>query len=192
MSEAPVVVVSGLPRSGTSLMMRILGAAGVPLLCDDARAPDPDNPQGYFELEAVKRTADDTGWLRDAPGRAVKVVAPLLRYLPGDRRYRVVFMRRDPLAVARSQAAMLARRGATPEAEPAALCDSLRRQQRAAETLLESRPEFDWLALDYDRLVEDPLSELERVIRFLGLDAGPDALASLIDPALRRQRPAIP
>lgn len=187
MAEAPIVVVSGPPRSGTSLMMRILQAAGVPLLCDEARPPDADNPHGYYELEAVKRTAVDAGWLRRAPGRAVKVVAPLLRHLPEGHRYRVLLMRRDPDAVARSQEAMRARRGAGPPADPAALCESLRRQQRAVETWLEARPAFDWLAVDYDRLVEDPLPVLERVLRFLGLDAEPRDLASLVEPALRRQ-----
>jgi hypothetical protein len=190
MADAQVVVVSGSPRSGTSLMMRILEAAGVPLLCDDARAPDEDNPRGYYELAAVKRTAEDAGWLRDAGGRAVKVVQPLLRYLPSDRRYRVILMRRNPDAVARSQEAMLARRGAAPKPDGAAIRRSLVRQLRAAETLLESRSECDWLGVDYDRLVSDAEPELERVILFLGLAATPAELASVVEPALRHQRPA--
>jgi len=190
MADAQVVVVSGSPRSGTSLMMRILEAAGVPPLRDDARPADADNPHGYYELAAVKRTAEDAGWLRDAAGRAVKVVQPLLRHLPSDRRYRVILMRRDPDAVARSQEAMLARRGAAPEPDGAATRISLVRQLRAAETLLESRPEFDWLGVDYDRLVSDAEPELQRVILFLGLDATAAELASIVEPALQRQRPA--
>ena len=190
MSEAPVVVVSGAPRSGTSLMMRILEAAGVPPLCDDTRPADVDNPHGYYELEAVRRMPDDSAWLRDAPGRAVKVVQPLLRHLPSDRRYRVILMHRDPDAVARSQEAMLARRGATPDSDRAAVRRSLVRQLRAAETLLEARPECDWLGVDYDRLVSDPVPELERVLLFLRRDATPAKLAAIVEPALRRQRPA--
>ena len=190
MSEAPVIVVSGAPRSGTSLMMRILEAAGVPPLCDDTRPPDEHNPHGYYELAAVKRMPEDTAWLRDAPGRTVKVVLPLLRHLPPDRRYRVVLMRRDPDAVARSQDAMLARRGATPDPDRAAVRGSLVRQLRAAETLLEARPECDWLGVDYDRLVSDAEPELQRVILFLGLDATPAELGSIVEPALRRQRSA--
>jgi hypothetical protein len=192
MGDATVVIVSGAPRSGTSLMMRILEAAGLAPLCDEARPPDADNPHGYYELDAVKRSAQDHGWLRGAGGRAVKVVQPLLRHLPSDRRYRVILMRRDPDAVARSQEAMLARRGAAPEPEPdgAATRISLVRQLRAAETLLESRPEFDWLGVDYERLVSDAEPELERVILFLGLDATAAELASIVEPALQRQRPA--
>jgi len=190
MGDAAVVIVSGAPRSGTSLMMRVLEVAGLAPLCDDARAPDADNPHGYYELEAVKRTAEDAGWLCGASGRAVKVVQPLLRHLPSDRRYRVILMRRDPDAVARSQEAMLARRGAAPEPDGAATRISLVRQLRAAETLLESRPEFDWLGVDYDRLVSDAEPELQRVILFLGLDATAAELASIVEPALQRQRPA--
>ena len=99
-------------------------------------------------------------------------------------------MRRDPDAVARSQEAMLARRGAAPEPDGAATRISLVRQLRAAETLLESRPEFDWLGVDYDRLVADAEPELQRVILFLGLDAKAAELASIVEPALQRQRPA--
>ncbi len=190
MGDAAVVIVSGAPRSGTSLMMRVLEVAGLAPLCDDARPPDADNPHGYYELEAVKRTAEDAGWLCCASGRAVKVVQPLLRHLPSDRRYRVILMRRDPDAVARSQEVMLARRGAAPEPDGAATRISLVRQLRAAETLLESRPEFDWLGVDYDRLVSDAEPELQRVILFLGLDATAAELASIVEPALQRQRPA--
>lgn len=190
MGDATVVIVSGAPRSGTSLMMRILEAAGLAPLCDEARPPDADNPHGYYELDAVKRSAQDHGWLGGAGGRAVKVVQSLLRHLPSDRRYRVILMRRDPDAVVRSQEAMLARRGAAPEPDGAATRISLVRQLRATETLLESRPEFDWLGVDYDRLVADAEPELQRVILFLGLDATAAELASIVEPALQRQRPA--
>jgi hypothetical protein len=190
MVDAAVVIVSGAPRSGTSLMMRILEAAGVSLLCDDTRPPDEDNPRGYYELDAVKRTPSDTGWLQHASGRAVKVVQPLLHHLPSDRRYRVILMRRDADAVARSQEAMLARRGATPDSDGAGARRGLVRQLRAAETLLESRSEFDWLGVDYERLVSDAEPELERVILFLGLDATPATLATVVEPALQRQHPA--
>ena len=90
-----VTVVSGAPRSGTSMMMRMLAEGGIPALTDGVRKPDSDNPHGYFEFEPVKRTKDDATWLADARGRAVKMVYELLRDLPADRSYRVVLMRRD-------------------------------------------------------------------------------------------------
>jgi hypothetical protein len=90
----PITVVSGLPRSGTSLMMQMLAAGGVPILTDAQRAPDEDNPRGYFELQAVKHTTQDASWLRDAPGKAVKIIHVLLKDLSAAQSYQVIFMRR--------------------------------------------------------------------------------------------------
>src|SRR5690606_36045182 len=98
----PVYIVSGLPRSGTSMMMRMLAAGGLPVLTDEVREADSDNPRGYFELEAVKGSAKDASWVRQAPGKAVKVISYLLRSLPADLEYRVVFMRRSLDQVVRS------------------------------------------------------------------------------------------
>ena len=111
MSDAPFIIVSGLPRSGTSLMMQMLHCGGVPALTDNVRERDEDNPRGYYELEAVKRTRNDASWLDDAAGRVVKLVHLLLYDLPPPRSYRVVFMKRDLNEVVRSQGVMLDRRG---------------------------------------------------------------------------------
>ena len=78
----PFTVVTGLPRSGTSMMMKMLEAGGVPPLCDGERTADSDNPNGYYEFEPVKNTKNDPSWLRDAPGKAVKMVYSLLYDLP--------------------------------------------------------------------------------------------------------------
>jgi len=109
--EKTVIVVSGLPRSGTSMMMQMLDAGGVEVLTDNLRLPDEDNPKGYYEYEAVKATAEDPSWLDDAGGRAVKMVYRLLYDLPADRRYRVVFMKRDLEEVIKSQEVMLGSSG---------------------------------------------------------------------------------
>jgi len=103
----PIYVVSGLPRSGTSLMMRMLDAGGVPAVTDRIRTADDDNPRGYFELEAVKRTKQDPSWLDDAPGKAVKVISQLLCELPPDRAYKVIVMRRKLGEVSAAQKTML-------------------------------------------------------------------------------------
>ncbi len=108
-ASAPVVVVSGLPRSGTSLMMQMLQAGGVPLLVDGKRLADENNPKGYYEYEPVKRMAQaGAGWMGQAAGKAVKIVSPLLLYLPPDYTYRVIFMVRPLAEVIASQARMMA------------------------------------------------------------------------------------
>src|SRR6476646_10559062 len=90
-----VIVVSGLPRSGTSLMMNMLRAGGVPIVADGLRTADDDNPKGYFELERVKQMQKgDVAWVEDAPGQAVKVISALLEHLPALQTYKVLFMQR--------------------------------------------------------------------------------------------------
>jgi hypothetical protein len=103
MNDHVITIVSGLPRTGTSLMMQMIHAGGIPALTDKVRASDEDNPKGYFELEAVKRTKKDDSWLAEAAGRVVKMVHLLLYDLPVNHQYRVVFMRRELREVVRSQ-----------------------------------------------------------------------------------------
>ncbi len=107
-----IVIVSGLPRSGTSLMMQMLQAGGMPLLIDDHRPADADNPNGYWEYEPVKRLQQDNSWVHQAEGKAVKVVSALLQYLPPPYTYKIIFMQRPMPEVLASQAVMLERRGA--------------------------------------------------------------------------------
>src|ERR671934_2987374 len=110
--EVPmIVIVSGLPRSGTSLMMQMLHAGGMPLLIDEQRPPDTDNPNGYWEYEPVKRLQQDNSWMHKAEGKAVKVVSALLQYLPPQHIYKIIFMQRPMQEVLASQAVMLERRG---------------------------------------------------------------------------------
>jgi hypothetical protein len=112
-----VVVVSGLPRSGTSLMMQMLEAGGITVLTDGIREPDEDNPRGYYEFERVKALPKgDYEWLESARGKAVKVVSALLEYLPPEYNYKVIFMHRRMEEILASQRKMLIRRGKNPEA----------------------------------------------------------------------------
>ena len=107
--KAEIVIVSGLPRSGTSLMMQMLSSGGLPVMTDDARPADVDNPRGYFELERVKAIRKDSSWLPQARGKALKMVSLLLYDLPADERYRILFMERDMEEVLASQRKMLDR-----------------------------------------------------------------------------------
>src|SRR5512138_3362092 len=109
-----VIIVSGLPRSGTSMMMKMLAEGGLPVLTDSIRTADEDNPNGYFELEVVKKLAEgQRAWLSDAGGKLVKVISALLEFLPPEYHYRVLFMERQIAEILASQQKMLARRNAT-------------------------------------------------------------------------------
>jgi hypothetical protein len=189
MASAFVTVVSGLPRSGTSLMMQMLAAGGMPVLSDGQRAADPDNPRGYLELEAVKRTRVDSSWLREAPGKAVKVVHILLRDLPPEFAYRVILMRRDIREVLASQRAMLVRLG-----RPGAalgedrMADLFESQIRATVDWLAGNPSFRTLEVDYAECVHDPLAAATRVAAFLETSLDPADMAAAVDVTLYRNR----
>ncbi|MAI25929.1 MAG: sulfotransferase family protein [Spirochaeta sp.] len=184
-----IVVVSGIPRSGTSLMMSILGQAGIPLLTDDARAPDDSNPRGYFELAAVRKTNEDSAWLEQAPGQAVKVIHRLLPALPDEYHYRVILMHRPVEEVVQSQDRMLARLGADPTDLPTDRVQAIFKEQHAqTRILLENGAHFEWIEIAYPTLIQAPEAEIERVIRFLELEAEVHDLATAIDDRLYRER----
>jgi hypothetical protein len=204
-ASEPIIVVSGLPRSGTSLMMRLLEAASVPVLQDATRPPDESNPRGYYELAAVRATARDARWVERAPGHAVKVIHRLLAALPRDRDYRVIVMRRPVREVVASQDRMLARLGAPGSGRPgdpdsgrpgdpatglpsARLEAVLAAQLEEAMALLDREPCFTWMGVDVHALIDDPEAEIARVLDFLGLAARPARLARLVEPALLRER----
>jgi hypothetical protein len=184
-----VTVVSGLPRSGTSLMMQMLGAGGMPVLSDGMRAADEDNPRGYLELEAVKRTRKDATWLSEAHGKAVKVIHLLLRNLPPDRAYRVVFMRRPVAEVVASQRAMLERSGRQgarlPDDKLAALLEA---QARDTQAWMARQPHLRVLTVDYRDCIEQPGEVAARVNAFLGGGLDEAAMAGVVDAGLYRQR----
>ncbi len=187
----PITIVTGLPRSGTSLMMQMLEAGGLTPLTDRRREADGDNPRGYYELEAVKRTRDDATWLEQAGGRAVKVIHALLRDLPGDRRFRTIVMRRSLDEVVASQRVMLERRGQKgANLTDAQLIDAYERQLEATLRWLDEQPNHDVLEVDYNELMTDPGRAAARLAAFCdGLDA--EAMARVVDPKLYRQRLSI-
>ena len=183
-----VTVVSGVPRSGTSLMMSMLVAGGLEALKDDVRTADEDNPRGYFELEAVKRLRQDASWVAGAAGKVVKVVHVHLRDLPHEGiRYRIVLMKRDLGEVLRSQRKMLDRRGQKggnlPDERTAAL---YAKQIADLEAWMGSQPAFSFLAADYNALVRDPMPIVAAVNRFLGGALDEAAMAARVDPRLHR------
>lgn len=185
-----VTVVSGLPRSGTSMLMRLVEAAGVPVMSDDIRAANQDNPHGYYEFERVKRLRDgDDAWVPDADGRVVKVISALLEYLPDSCDYRVLFVLRELDEVLASQRKMLKNRGEERDAAGEAELRGLYEEHLAhIRGWLDARPNFDVLYVDHRRMVLSPESEVEAVARFLDRgDRTPDMVAA-VDPSLYRQR----
>lgn len=189
-----VTVVSGLPRSGTSLMMRMLESGGIPPVTDRIRAADEDNPKGYYEFERVKALdKGDTAWVPEARGRAVKVISALLRHLPPTEEYRVLFMRRRIEEVLASQKEMLKRRGErTDLATDAELAELFQRHVRHVEGWAAAQPHAAWLTVDYNALVADPGPIVERIDRFLGGGLDTAAMLGAIDRSLYRQRAKTP
>ncbi len=184
-----VVVVAGLPRSGTSMMMQMLAAAPLPVLSDGKRAADSDNPRGYLELEAATRLRQDKAWLLDARGHAVKIVAQLLPHLPSDQSYRVVFMDRDPKEVLQSQKAMLERLGR----DAAKLTDeqlelAYRQQLKQVGIWLARQPNIKTLFVSHREAIAEPHAVAAKVDAFLGGGLDTAAMAAAVDKSLYRQR----
>jgi hypothetical protein len=184
-----ITIVSGLPRAGTSLVMQMLHAGGLTIVADDRRPADDDNPRGYFEDARVKSLDRDASWLGEADGRALKVVSPMLKYLPKGFDYKVIFVERDLNEIVRSQLAMLARRGQPGAAVlPDELVRVFARHVAEVRALLAGRPEMQVLFVNHRALISDPRASAEHIRTFLGVPLDLDAMAAVADPALYRQR----
>jgi hypothetical protein len=184
-----VNIVSGLPRSGTSMMMQMLVAGGLPPMTDNVRTADDDNPKGYYEFEAVKKTKTDSSWLADAPGKIVKMVHILLYDLPSTSSYRVVFMRRELKEVVSSQSIMLERRGTDgANLSQEQLIAAYQDQLMKIETWLAEPANFSVLKVNYNELLNDPTASTAQINEFFQgrLDAA--AMNGVVDPTLYRQR----
>src|SRR5690242_6951525 len=162
-----IIIVSGLPRSGTSLMMQMLAIGGVEVVTDSIRTADTDNPRGYYEFERVKKIKQDASWLPEVRGKAVKMVSQLLYDLPATETYRIIFMERDFDEVLASQEKMLARLG-----QPAAPREEIVRAYTLHLSRLRSwlgaQRHLAVLTVPYAEVVADPVSETRRVNGFLG------------------------
>lgn len=189
MPEDFVTIVSGLPRSGTSLMMQMLQAGGIELLTDGRRAPDENNPRGYFEHEAVKHGRNDLSWLEQANSKAVKVIHLLLLNLPSDRNYRVIFMLRDLEEVVVSQRVMLQQQGRVPAAlADKTLADIFEKQLASVRQWLAERPNFRVLYLNHREVIADPSTASGQINEFLGGNLKVAEMTMAVNPQLHRQR----
>jgi hypothetical protein len=187
---APIVVVSGLPRSGTSMAMRMLAAGGMPVVMDGIRAADEDNPNGYFEVERVKELArdPDKAWLHEARGKAIKIISYLLESLPESNAYRVLFLNRDLHEVLASQARMLERRGEASDTSDARMLGVYEKHLEQVRRMLRTRDGFAVCDLDYRQVIADPSRNAARIAEFVGRPLDTAAMAAAVDAALYRNR----
>jgi hypothetical protein len=181
-----ITIVSGLPRSGTSLMMQMLAAGGMELLTDHERKPDQDNPRGYCEWEPAKLLPQQPELIDAAEGKAVKVISQLLPFLPEGRKYKVLFMERPMAEVLASQKEMLRRRGAVDSAKDELMAELFAKHLKEVRERITGRMAVFLVA--YPKLVSDPLSVAEAVRSFLGVALDVQAMAEQADPALYRNR----
>ncbi len=185
-----ITVVSGLPRSGTSMMMRMLDQGGLPPLMDGFREADEDNPLGYYEFEAVKQLGKDTSWLPQAYNKVVKIIYIFLYMLPPEHRYKVVFMRRNLDEVIASQKTMLRRRQENDRLTDEQLITSYNDQLQRLDLWLRKQSNFTVLYLNYDEVIADPRTASEDIVRFLGLPLDTAAMVQSVEPKLHRNRTA--
>ena len=185
-----IPIVSGLPRSGTSLMMSMLAAGGMEVLTDRLRTPDDDNPVGYFELEDVKKLIKgDHSWLASSNGKAVKVISTLLPYLPDGYRYRIIFMRRPMEEVLASQRKMLINRGENPDKiSDDQMAEFFERNLQQSERWMNSRAHATRIDVNYKELIENPKPLVAQINIFLGGRLDEARMLGVIDPSLYRHR----
>jgi len=187
--EESLIVVTGLPRSGTSMLMQMLAAGGMRVLSDGLRAADEDNPRGYLEFEPVKKLLKDSQWLFEGRGKAVKIVAPMLAALPKGLPCRVILSERDLDEVMESQERMLARRNHARAASPERrqmLKDEYARTLGRMKAMLARRPGTQLLVIEHDSAISDAPAVAEKVNKFLGGGLDVAKMAAAIDPSLHR------
>jgi hypothetical protein len=185
--HSDIIIVSGLPRSGTSLMMQMLASGGVEVVTDNIRTADTDNPRGYHEFEKVKRLKQDASWLPLTRGKAFKMVSQLLYDLPAGENYRILFMERDLDEILRSQEKMLERLG-RPAAPREQIKGAYLLHLERLHNWLQQQPHVAVLRVGYNDLVAQPRPQAERVSQFLGRQTDVDGMARAVDPALYRNR----
>lgn len=181
-----ITVVSGLPRSGTSMMMQMLSAGGMPILTDHIRQQDDHNPRGYYEYEPVKRLhKGENRWLAEAGGKAVKIISPLLVYLPPDYRYKVIFMQRDLHEVIESQRVM---RGDHDSFSAETLAQEYTQHLAFITRWLSEQAHSETLYVAYREALQHPAVCARQINRFIGGSLDVSRMQCAIDPTLYRQR----
>lgn len=186
-----IIIVSGLPRSGTSMMMKMLEAGGLVILTDNLRKADEDNPKGYYELEKVKQLdkTEDHSWLQEAGGKVVKIISQLLPKLPDDYQYKVIFMRREMSEILASQKQMLVRRGEpTDKISDESMSELFEKHLQQIQHWLEKKPNFDVIYVSYNKALEQPDAAIKTIDDFMDGALDTEKMRGVIDKSLHRQR----
>ena len=184
-----IVIVSGLPRSGTSMMMKMLEVGGLQPLTDNIRKPDDDNPKGYYEFEQVKQLEKDKSWLPDTKGKAVKIISSLLDHLPSEYFYKVIFMQRSMDEILASQKEMLIRRGESGgKVTDEELAEKFHIHLQKTEDWLARQPNFDVIYVKYNEVLQNRRDYCIKINEFLGNRLDVEKMVSAVDDTLYRQR----
>jgi len=187
--KKPIIVVSGLPRSGTSMMMKILVEGGLSIVTDEIRSADEDNPNGYFELEVVKQMSEGkVEWLAAAGGKVVKVISALLEHLPSEYTYKVIFMEREIKEILASQKKMLAHRNEESRIDDAEIEAQFRRHLSVVKPWLVRQPNMEVLYVSYNEMMRDAAPICRRLVDFLGLPLDIGRMVSVPSKDLYRNR----
>lgn len=186
----PIVIVSGLPRSGTSMMMKMLEAGGLEVLTDHQRTADENNPKGYYEFERVKKLKDgDTGWVADARGKVVKVITALLEYLPAAESYRIILMRREMDEILASQRRMLERDGKHENGvDDQTMAELYEKHLQKVLTWLDTQENIRTLEVSYNDVIANPGDNIEKLNRFLDGRLDDSKMSAVVDKKLYRER----
>ncbi len=185
----PIIIVSGLPRSGTSMLMRMLDRAGIEIMTDSERVADIDNPNGYFEYERVKDLEKETdkSYVAEGRGKVLKVISFLIKDLPDDNDYRVIFMRRDLDEVITSQNKMIDRLGTEDtSADREAMKEAYRNDIVRTRLLCKNRDNFELIEVHYKQTIEDPEATARELNAFLGGKLDEAAMRGGVDASLYR------
>jgi hypothetical protein len=184
-----ITIVSGLPRSGTSLMMQMLAAGGLPVLSDGERKADTDNPRGYLEWERIKQLPKDPSCIAEAEGKVVKVISQLLLSLPNGHEYRIVFMQRPLPEVLKSQDEMLRRRGnEVGGGDNSPIEEAFQRHLIEVNRWVASKTNVSVLRVHYHRVLREPQATAEAVAEFLKVPLNIEAMTQQVDGSLYRNR----
>ncbi len=183
-----IIIVSGLPRSGTSMMMQILEKGGLEIMTDNIRKADRDNPRGYYEFEKVKEVDKDTSWLADCRGKVVKMVSMLLFDLPDNRKYRVVFLERDMDEILASQKKMLERLKKEDGATDEEIRTGYMKHLTKIRNWLKERKNFNVLYVSYNDIIKEPQSHITELNKFFNNKLNIDEMLKVVDNSLYRQR----
>lgn len=187
--KGTITIVSGMPRSGTSMMMQMLAAGGLDILTDNIRENDENNPKGYLEYQKVKKLASDNSWISEGQNKVVKIIAQLLQHLPATYQYKVIFMEREMEEIIKSQQIMLGKKSDVDrKIYPAELADTFKKQLEKTRSWIKTHPQFEVMYVSYTDVINNPTEVAENLSEFLDTDLNIQDMAKAVDPLLYRNK----